>query len=360
MANRNIDITFRQNPVHGIKGNLSTVFKDKYVNYNISEILNHLTDRISDTRYGMLQRNQFTLVNVYNPDTQHSVGYLKEPPKELVTSFSGLVFTFALTSRPLRKTPNQIFKTRIIDKTHFWGTKLENLTDYLTIAVPKDFLSAHKSYFPYVDDLLYLYNMCGMYTKNFVLNSLSIYDTSPVDVLYSRYFAANLKYLFNSCSKQYWRYCDQLWDSCPNILSDEDYDTNFYLYYCLYLFDRVNINSGKTAKAKLLGKGKGTLHDFLLDGLRAFVHSVKSNAEPVMEQSLTGTVSLLLHLIDGEGLSSGDSSFEVRDFIDRTRTLQKSDSTAMFEFSTLFSDLSKVAEDLVKLNPEAKYLSFWR
>lgn len=359
MAKRTIDVTFRQNPVHGIKGSLGTMFKSNYINYNVNAILEHLVAKIDDTRYGKLKRNQFTLVNVYNPDTRHSVGYLEAPPPDVITPLSGLVFTFALTSKPVRKTPKQIETNRIIDKTMFWGKSVTDITDYLTVNIPKDFLTRERSQFPYVDDLLYLYNVAGLYTKNYVLNGLDIYDNSPVDVLHSRYLDANLKYLFNNCSRQYWRYCEQFWQSCPNLTITEDFDDTFYLYFSLYLFDKVGPDCGNLAKNMLFTKGPGTLHWFILDGLRAYVHSVRSSGAVIIEPSLVAAVSLMLYLIEGEGLSSGNSKNDIDQFVDKSRLRIKNDPQEFFFFSNTFSDLSRVASDLVDLNGEADFLKFW-
>lgn len=359
MTKRTVDVTFRQNPVNGIKGNLGTLFKKSYINYNVSAILERLVKKIDDTRYGKLQRNQFTLVNVYNPDTRHSVGYLEFPPKEVITPMSGLVFTFALTSRPLRKTPKQIETNRIIDKTVFWGKDVTEITDYLTVNIDKEFLAKHRSQFPYVDDLLYIYNVAGLYTKNYVLNSLDIYDNSPVDVLHSRYYDANLKYLFNNCSRQYWRYSEQYWQNCSNLTIADDFDDAFYLYFSLYLFDKVGKNCGSLAKTMLFTKGPGTFHWFVMDGLRALVHSIKSSGAVVVEPSFVAVVSLILYLVEGEGLSIGNSKTEVEEFVENARERLKNDPQEVFLFSNLFGDLSKVASGIVDLDQESNFLEFW-
>lgn len=356
---RKVDVTFRQTPVHGIKGTINSMFKEQFNSFNISPILEHLVKKIEDTRYGKLKRNLFTLVNVYNPDTQHSVGYLDAPPSQVITPLSGLVFTFALTSRPLSRVPKDIEKNRVVDQTIFWGKDTANLLDYLTINIPKDFLAKSKCQYPYIDDLLYLYNVSGLYTKNYVLNSLDIYDNSPVEVLRTRYFDANLKYLFNSCSRQYWKYCDEFWNKCPNLVISSDFDDHFYLYYSLYLYDRVSTNCAALPKYKLFTRGEGTLHWFLMDGLRAFVQSVKSSGSVVVEPSLVAATSLMLYLLEGEGLASETSKREVDAFITGIRNRIKNDSNSYFEFSNAFSDLDKVAMALVDLNKDAAFLRFW-
>lgn len=359
---RFIQTTFKLNPWKGVKGSASSIFEASRNKVDIARILQYVYGQIADTKYGMLKKNLFALVNIYNPYTKHSVGYLSAPPKEVVRPNSGLVLTFSLVPRPLKNPPTDPYVNRIVDFTHFWGKDILSLTDYLTINIPNDFLSKISSSHNYKDDLLYLYNVIGMATKNFVQYPTpltgDLLSTVPVGLLHSKYFEKQLPDTAKNVGQDFWQYVSAVWEDCSNLLSHRHFGGNFPFYFCLFLHDRYGKSLGTDAHNFIYGSGPDSLSYFVASGIRRLNQMIRSTSTSgAIEKDLYAVVHLLLVLLDGDGLDT-DQDNEVWSFISKIRASIEGEQSDSAELYNLLSQTERVSRNLIDQNEDEPLVAF--
>ena len=355
---RFIPTTFRLNPWKGVKGTAQNIFAPARVKLDMERILSYVYGQIADTKYGVLKKDLFTLVNIYNPDTKHSVGYLSAPPIEVVRPMSGLTLTFCLTPKPIKTPYAEPFVNRIIDFTHFWGKDITKLTDYLTINIPKDFLNKIESSHQYRDDLMYLYNVIGVCTKNWVQNQVSLTSTFrtsvPIGLLNTKFHDRTLIDTFKNVAQDHWQYVSAMWEDSSNLLSTRHFSNKFPLYFSLYLYDRFNDNLGRDAKQFIYGTGTGTLHEFISSGVRKLNQLIRSKAgSATIDADTYAATHLLLNLTFNEGgLGGADNERELWQFINQLRSRIESDDQLLPDVINHFSNIQHIARSLIDQNTE--------
>lgn len=359
---RFIPTTFRLNPWKGVKGSVSKIFSPDRIRLDVDKLLYYVYKQLADSTYSTLKKQTFTLVNVFNPDTKHSVGYLDQPPKDVIGLNTGLVLTFALTSRPIKKAYPQPYTNHLTNFNYYWGSDIMNPIDYLTVNVQKDFLNRLQFSRDYHDDLVYIYNVVGMATKNWVQNPTQLVSghisNTPMGLLKSSMFDKTLVTLFKTVKQDSWQYNSKVWEECSNLLSDKHFAGRFPLYFSVTLYDRVSNRLGKEASHFVYGKGQGTLSYFIEAGVRRLHQMIKTTATSgTVEDDLYATISLILSTIESDGLGF-DNDQGAWDFIQKLSDFVKdedSDSTALFQ---LLAQTTRVARSLIDQNDEEPLIQF--
>lgn len=359
---RFIPTTFKLNPWRGVKGTTSSIFDPNLNKVDMARLLQYVYEQIADTKYGILKKNLFSLVNVYNPDTKHSVGYLSAPPKEVVRPNSGLILTFSLVSRPYKNPPTDPYVNRIVDFTHFWGKDILSLTDYLTINLSKDFLKKLKTNHHYKNDLLYIYNVVGIASKNWVLHQTPLNSDylSTVDegLLQSRYFEKQLPDTFKNFGQDSWQFVSAIWEECSNLLGEKHFAGTFPYYFSLFLFDKYGKSLGVDAKHFIYGSGEGTLSYYIASGLRRLNQMLRSTSTSgTIEKDMYSVVHLILTMLDGEGLDT-DQDKEVWKFIVSLRNYIDSENSKSAELFNLLSMADRLSRNLIDQNPDDPLIGF--
>lgn len=305
MPHRQLNDTFKLNPWSGVKGAASSIFKVDYEGAEILPIIDYMFKELTDAQFPLVRSGLLTLVNVYNPDTNHSVGYQDPPHEDLVKPMTGLVLTFQMMHRPFRKTPTKVAVNRFTDFTMLWGKSLREVTTCLTISIPKSITKNLRLNINHTDDLLYVYNVLGIASKNYVerptiMNTLaSMYDEpkEDVDSLYSKYFQQTLATTFKNSPFDLWPYTKAIWQEAPNLIGTRHVNDTFNLYFVLHLLDYVDVDEPNTIAYTYLNDWqRNTLKDFLHEGVRQFNMHIKSKEIP---STITPALYAVMNLIYG-------------------------------------------------------------
>lgn len=363
ISHRSLPNTFRIHPLSGIKGTANNIFAKQRIKLDIEKVLEYIYGQIEATKYGMLKKDLFTLVNVYNPVTQNSVGYLSQPPPEVINANTGLSITFALISRPLRKPIENPFINLLIDHTHFWGADIMHLTDYLTINIPRTLLNKISSSYQYIDDLLYYYNVIGICTKNMVQFKHELkydfHNTMPMGLTNSKFFDRNLSESLKNVGQDSIQYISAYWENASNLFNVRHFRGKFPLYFSLYLYDRYPKVLGTDASKFVYGNNSESLHYYLSSGLRDFSQVIRgSSTTSSISDEMYAVIHLLLVTLYNEGGLGADNETDVWKFITRIRNRLKSDELLYPDFYNELSSIERIARSLINRNEDDSFIEF--
>jgi hypothetical protein len=361
-----VQTTFRLNPWHGVKGSSSNIFKTDTVNQELTNVLEYIIQELYEAGYPRVKSGAFSIINIFNPDTRNSVGFSEEPHSDLIKPMAGLVLTFSLSSRPLAKTPKDVHQNGITNFTVFWGTSQIKATDNLTVSVPKEILKNEKISFGMVDDLLLLYNIIGIVTKNFVLNEFNPKYTRkfnipniPEGILKSKYLELPLPSLFKYSHPMYWPFNLNFWNNSSQLLMPRHFSPKLNLYFCVYILDMLGPNLSKIGYDYVYGVGPNSLTVFLNEGIRKIFSIVKNKNLPgSIENSVYGSMHLLYSMYEPGGIGRVD------DYATYTRIMNgiidrlSNDYDLEIEFNQLFSSSRKLV--YLILNDDNSLKSFLR
>lgn len=314
MAHRQIQTNFRLNAWKGVKGTASNVFQASAVGLDLSPVLEYVIQELYEAGYPSVKQGTFTLVNVYNPASRNSVGYSEAPHKDLVKPSTGLVLTFSMASRPLIKTPAEVFQSRVTDYTVFWGKTFLETNNNLVVSVPKELMKDSRVASGMLDELLILYNIIGMVTKNFVQNEYNPKATNkflvpnmPLGMLKSKYLELSLPNLVKNVHPMYWPFNLDFWIKANQLLMPRHLVNSLNLYMCIYVLDMLGPRLGPKASDYINGTGPNTLHNFVVDGLRSLMQIIKiQNVPSRLEDSAYGTLHLLYAMVRPGGIGVAD------------------------------------------------------
>ena len=356
MAHRQLNTNFRLNPWKGVKGSATAVFKAAAVSQELSPVLEYILQELYEAGYPAVKSSMFSLVNIYNPDTNTSVGFSERPHEDLVKPMTGLVLTFSMVSRPLIKTPPIVYQHGITDFTYFWGQKLTSATDNLVVSVPKEILKNNKVAWALTEEILTLYNLIGVVTKNFVMHEYNPKATSkfnvpnmPEGMMKSKYLEMSLPNLVKSTHPMYWPYSIDFWNKASQLLMPRHLTPKLDLYFCVYMFEILGPRLSPAASDYVYGTGPKTLSSFLMDGVRGLLQIVKSKNIPSrVEDSVYGTLHLLYALPVPGGIGETDDYAVVTSVLQGMLDRFEARPELEQEFIQMFSSISQAVKLLIK------------
>jgi len=356
MTHRQIQSNFRLNSWRGVKGSASAVFSAAAVRQELSPVLEYILQELYDAGHPAVKSGLFSLVNIYNPDTQHSVGYSERPHEDLVKPMTGLTLTFSMVSRPIIKTPVSVYQNHLSDYTLMWGRSITSATDNLIISVPKEILKGSKVAWGLTNDILALYNLIGIVTKNYVIHEYNPKATSvfkvpntPEGILKTRYLETSLPNLMKSTHPMYWPFNIDFWNQASQLLMARHFSTKLDLYFCVHMLDLLGPRLSPIATNYVYGVGVGTLSYFIMDGIRGLLQILKSKSLPSkVEDSVYGTLHLLYALVVPGGIGETDDYLEVtivlQGVLDRFELRPELEQ----DFIQMFSSIQQASKLIIK------------
>jgi len=355
MAHRQIQTNFRLNAWKGVRGTSTSVFNANAVSQELSPVLEYIIQELYEAGYPSVKSGAFSLVNIYNPDTKHSVGYSERPHQDLVKPMTGLTLTFSMVSRPLIKTPAEIFDSRITDFTIFWGTSFTNSNDYLVVSVPKEILKNTKVAWGLVDDLFSLYNIIGAVTKNYVQNEYNPRNTvkfnvpnMPLGMLKSKYLELTLPNLLKNVHPMYWPFNLDLWTKASQLLMPRHLVDSLNLYMCVHVLDMLGPRLSPQANSYINGTGPNTLNYFIQDGVRGILQVLRSkNVPDRAEDSIYGTLHLLFSMVEAGGIGETEDYATVSSILQGMLDRFESNPELEQDFLQKFTSIQLVSKQIL-------------
>ena len=323
-----INTNFKVGPLRGLRGSINSVFKDSFITQDIGTLLQFIFEQLVESHYPMLLREMFTLVGIQNNLTNQSVGYTKPLEDEsIVPTMTELTLVFSMARIP-KKTIKNPHVIRGTENCRFLGTldKRASYTDYMVMGIRTKELSMDLDY-NYQSDLVYLYNIIGAVTKNFVRNNawwkkdsafpLAIYkDLTLVESMYAN---KNIKDVIDSVPYNMWGYNREVWREANNLLCDHHFSERFCLYYVLYIHEFVPESLAPPAE-DFIYSPKSILNSFIEKGLRHFSAHIKSGTRSATP-NIVGVLRLLYFVAERETLGT---EYELeQDFIELVESLSK-------------------------------------
>lgn len=344
--------TFKDNASAGIRGNsVATAFGRS--DANISPMILKLFEELKASVHPLVRRVNFSLVNICCPDSRRSIGYMESPPAEILRPYTGLAFTFSLTSRPNVKKLKEYDSVPTAQRTVYWGKDFLKTTDYMTICVPKNEI---ESGLPYrmPKDLEYIYDVIGMVTKSFVFDSSFYRDDGfsnfvgrNTDVLAGIYLNMTPKTLLQGSAFNTWIHNKDMWLRADNVFCRQHFYREFGHYFATQIFEWVAAKElTHDANEYVYGQNDWGFVSYIERGIRDLRRYI--NKEDVNTPELEAVIHLLYLLDEYSIPQSGDRNYWVylRDF-KRTPAQLLDANLAARELIRQTEYLNEVAEKLI-------------
>lgn len=286
-----------------------------------------------DSVTGLVNKVDFTLVNVLAPAIRASAGFNPTPPPESVlpNASSRLVFTFAFsrdTSFETQDGYNKRFRSAFVN---LFNTKFSARVQFVNVGV--DLVTAKKVGCASLlwDDVRYLYWAIGMMTKSAVRTlPLSDWVGTPFVIEtpdrwseYRRINNYNLAALANRVPFSKWAFNEDLLDRAPNLLTPMHITPEFVQYVML-----------KGLTPDLSGSTHSILLGHINSAIREFVMLVNQPTnEFTLEQT---TIPLLLAALNDTTYLGNPASLEPNGYPQWVYDRLQSHSEAVTSYLTPF------------------------
>jgi hypothetical protein len=334
--------SFKANPRNGIIGNLPRTFKRSHLARGVGELFAAISREMMEDRIVFAHAAKFALVNVTNMIHGSSIGYSPAPPSSVLGTNPGLVFTFALTTRPYQEAVTIRKVAQNYDGSEFisyWSDSSRTF-DYLSIAFDKNSLRDYNLSYNTTPEMVYLYNTIGILSKSFVLNSRwydqlgNVHQSAKTKgvtefTLYSKYYEKPLRNLVNDVPMNAWIYNKDFWIKASNLLTTRFLDIQeFGLYYLLYLHDVVPNN--RSPLYLNINSSVGGIRDYLTQGVKDLYTKLR-NPSADMTDNCYAVLHFLQAGIDDGGFglvvdreAAEDLLLTLRNVFEYNKTAQKS------------------------------------
>lgn len=321
---------------------VSHYFNNRTQVQKTGNLLLFLADALAKAKQPLHSKVVFTLVNVTAIRSNMSYGYQPSPHPSIHNKFV-LSFTFALTANKSyaehrvsdsgkTRTMNALAPkkpprfVRILDMyTRIWGRKANAKNEFITIRIPPEFFSTFKLNEPSITNLAYLYQIVGAFTKNFVRSPRwHINKDFHVDGTWSIAFSSRqpMADMFKEKSFPFWPYNPIVWKKAPNLIVEQHFSEDLYLYWCLFL----NIKPIYGEVLSLFGRN-GSMTEFVAKGVFEIVGN-----KPVLSKAGIAATYLYARVMGSPFDKSNPdaaATLFVRDFHRRLENLElKSEFTA--------------------------------
>lgn len=321
MKHTRIFTNFRHDPLAGAKGTTQSIFNAEYRTKEIAPLADYVIRELQSLVYPTVRSEIFSLVNVTCPVSNYSVGYQEAPSEELLKPYTGLAMTFAMTSRPLVKFPKELFTVGGANYITHWGTTRYRTTEYVTICIPQNILNDFEINYSLAKDLLYIYNIIGMVSKSFVLDSSWLMrdgyqhrHANDVAILEAQYNNVNLQRLIKTRPMNTWVHNKELWVRAPNLLHESNFYRDFGLYFAREIFDWVkNSSLSFAAQEYVYGSHLDSFPKYIEKGIRDLKQFIRGS--DILSREMEAAVCLMYLLVgDDIPLFDMDSLFGLRQF----------------------------------------------
>lgn len=243
---------------------------------SLDDLIKAVCQGMLDASLPMTKSANFTLVNMYIPDSGMSLGYSTQPPDEVIFPNSSIVFTFSMAPRPRKNLPQEFeLVTGKSRMSRLWGSAPS--PEYLTVSLTRTNMS---NAFINLDTATILYNAIGLVSKNFAehgrANTFKSKAYARTDVSYEkdRKLTSTPSRMFSDTPFEEWPYSKVFWAKHSHLLMPEVLDKNFPLYYILYLDE--SIYRGDLSEVAL-GYVEGEVKDYILKGLTQIAANLNSS-----------------------------------------------------------------------------------
>lgn len=306
VTHRNVRTTFKANPRNGFLGMPSRTFKTEKHDQDIGELFEVIAREMVEDKIVFSYPSTFSLINLTNVVNNRSIGYAIAPPKEILQNATGLVFTFALTSRPYSNKLPTIETLALgsdgAETISYWSSK-KTSTEYFSISLTKNGLQKLRLNYNTEQDMLYIYNCVGAVTKSFVLDhswyreNQNHRDLNGPTVneysLYSKYYGSTFKNVMVNSPMNSWIYNREFWMQAQSLLSANFIHLeNFGLYFLLYLADQVPQRPTSRILEEVISS-VGGITDYLTKGVKDFTQALQNPAADI-----TDNCYALIHLME--------------------------------------------------------------
>lgn len=242
---------------------------------SMSDVLKAVCQGMLDASLPMTKSANFTLVNLFIPESDLSLGYSTSPPEEVIFPNSSLVLTFSMAPRP-RKTLPQEFEmlTGRSRMSRLWGSSPS--PEYLTISLTRTNLA---NTFINLETATVLYNAIGLVSKNFAehgsANTFRAKTYLRTDISYEkdRKLTSTPLRMFSDSPLDEWPYSKVFWSKYSHLFMPELMHKDFPLYYVLYLDESVY--RGDLADVAL-DYQDNDVRDYVLKGLSQISGNINS------------------------------------------------------------------------------------
>ncbi|AQT28657.1 hypothetical protein YOLOSWAG_178 [Erwinia phage vB_EamM_Yoloswag] len=294
-----VDRTFKENTYSGQYRANQMRMATPYV---VDAILKQVLLGLISAQMPFTKAQNFTLVNVYAPDANMSMGYSNMPDPSVIMIDSGLVFTFCMKPRQNRilPRPNQINgRSRYF---RLWGEN--NINEYVTIGVPRSFSFALNG--NGLEFLTVLHNVVGTVSRNFLTvdpqpQYAARYITQDISVLDSQDNNLSVQQAMRNLPYTEWHYCSAMWKQFSVALSPELFDRDFPQYFCTYILSGLYMPDVSTTMSNYIDT---KVADYIAKGLMKISAAMASGIPDVGPEIQTALYLLLNGRIDCSALES--------------------------------------------------------
>lgn len=308
-----VDRTFKENTYGGQYNPNRMRNASQYV---VDAILEQVLNGIIRAQMPFTKAQNFTLVNVYCPDVQLSMGYSSVPDASTIMVDSGLVFTFSLRPRPLRKLPEPNYSNGRSRYFRMWGET--DINEYLTIGIPRQYSFALNG--AGLEFLNALYNVVGSVTRNFVNvepqpEYAPRYSNQDICVTQGQDFGIGIQQAMRLLPYTSWQNSLDMWKLNSLMLSPKLFGDKFPQYFCTYILPSLYLPDVAPSCIAYIDK---TCVDFVAKGLMkissAFASGIPDTG-PEMQTALFLLLSQFTDASDLEGFETDRINY-VRKYFD--------------------------------------------
>lgn len=208
--------------------------------YVLAPIVKQVITDLAAAQMPFTKSLNFSLVNVFSPDNNMSMGFAMPPDSSVYMADNGLVLTFSMTPRVRKNLPDPLIINGRSRYWRMWGQERAN--EYVTITIPRTMLFGLN--FNGIEYLNVLYNVIGAITRNYV-NLVSVPQFGPAVILAdasslkSQNWGLSLQPLMRNVPFTEWHYCLSVWKDMSIAIMPDVIDKSFPLYYAIYLMDWI-------------------------------------------------------------------------------------------------------------------------
>ena len=275
---------------------ITTYNTDRYL-IDIKMVLDYVEDQLRKTPLVFVFKTTFTLVNVYSQYTDTSVGLVDSPPKEVRRT--GLVFTFARTSRTNADIKKALHPAWLRGYTCIWGQADNQASDFISISIPLNILTRARMQQMMERDQRYLYDIAGGYTKAVIRSIIDFsggVETTAAKLLYQ-----NMPRAMFYSSMADWKYVLDFWQRMPDLLHVE-WTPKFLEYYVRYIAPNLPMRRRSKYYEQYADECKDQLREFVLRYVQNQIEPGEAGLTallPMEENALQDIETLVTNLSQG-------------------------------------------------------------
>lgn len=257
---------------------VTTYNTDRYL-IDIRAVLDYVELQLRKTPLVFIFKTSFTLVNVYSEYTNTSVGLVEVPEPKVRRT--GLVFTFTRTMDNGPRKANHIAWLR--GYTALWGNTPTTASDFISISIPLNILTAARMQQMMDRDHRYLFDIAGGYTKA-VIRSLKEF-TGGVETT-RKYLDYTIPKAMFYMAMEDWKYVQDFWNRMPDLLRVE-WTPKFIEYYVRYIAPDLPMRQRSKYYEQYAEEAQEHIRQFILRYLQNSLHPDETNLVSLLPEDET-------------------------------------------------------------------------